>query len=246
MLVATNIRDTSARRGEEPMSLTEHINHGAAELNRKALKDAGVFAVSLFGGPGCGKTTLIRETCTHLGGEVRIGVIVGNIRAERDAEMLRPWCDQLAVVETTDLTAELVREALTKLDLSRIDVLLIERGCGAAPMPRDLGQCATVGLFSVASGDDKVERYADRVADADVILLSKFDLEPYIRFDDTRFYAAAHRLNPTARLIELSCEGAREGLNDWCSWLRNNVRKTRASKASSNAANDASGEYFLG
>src|SRR5580765_589238 len=125
--------EASTRTDALVSGITTQVNRGAAALNREELRRADMFAVSLFGGPGCGKTLLLQETLKHLNGLLRCGVIIGNIRAERDAEILRPWCRQLAVVETLDLTAPLVREALDRIDLAVLDVLFIERGAGGLP-----------------------------------------------------------------------------------------------------------------
>jgi Ni2+-binding GTPase involved in maturation of urease and hydrogenase len=59
----------------------------------------------------------------------------GNIRAERDAQRLRKWCKRVAAVETTDLTPAVLHEALGRMDLKGLDVVFIERGGAAPPLP---------------------------------------------------------------------------------------------------------------
>src|SRR5947207_14667525 len=90
------------------------LNVGAAALNRDLFARHGVFVVSLFGGPSCGKTSLLEATLRKLGDEPRIGVIVGNIRAQQDAERLQKWSPRVTSIEGIDLTAELVRESLVR------------------------------------------------------------------------------------------------------------------------------------
>src|SRR5437762_2493545 len=96
----------------------ERLNIGAAALNRDMFARHGIFVASIFGGPSCGKTSLLEATLRKLGDEPRIGVIVGNIRAQQDAQRLQNWSARVTSIEAIDLTAELVREALARIDLS--------------------------------------------------------------------------------------------------------------------------------
>jgi len=227
------------------MQVMERMNRGAAALNREAFKGAGVFVASLFGGGGCGKTSLLQATLRRLRGEFRIGVIVGNIRADQDAERLEPLCDQLVAVEAMDLDAELVREALQRIALNQLDILFIERAAGSVPKRDDLGQTASVGLFSVCGGDDKLVRYANRIEHADLVLLTKSDLLPFMSFDASIFRQAVHALNPGTPVLQVSTRGTDDGLREWCAWLRKQVRTNPAAR---NAAPplDLSADYFFG
>ena len=225
--------------------LDEHTNRGAAALNRSAFSQAAVFAVTLFGGPSCGKTTLLRETLKRLGAGLRIGVIVCNVRAEDDAKLLRSLCDQAIAIEAIELTPSLLHEALQRIDLTRLDVLFIERGAGAAPHAVDLGQNATVGVFSASGGDDKAQRYADRVERADLVLVTKADLLPFVGFSRTAFRAAVREVNAGAQVIELSCTRNTEGgFNQWCNWIRERVIRLR--QKADEASSRWTGDYFIG
>src|SRR5947207_12118356 len=120
--------------------------------------------------------SLVEATLRQAGDQLRIGVIVGNILADQDTEQLQKWSNHVIGIEAVDLTAALVHEALGRIDLSELDVLLIERaGTIASPNQgcEDLGQAAHVGIFSVAGGDDKVARYPERVQDSELLLLTK-------------------------------------------------------------------------
>jgi hydrogenase nickel incorporation protein HypB len=212
----------SRTRSPALVQLTEYQTNEAdvAALNRAALKRASVFAMCLSGGPSSGKTTLLRETLRRIGHELRVGVIVCNVRAEQDTERLRAFCDQVAAVEAVELTASSLHSTLDQLDLTRIDLLFIERGAGAAPCAADVGQSATVGVFSACGGDDKVQRYIDRVDHADLVLVTKADLLPFVAFNPFSFRAAVKRVNPRARVLEVSVTASEIGMHDWCRWLR--------------------------
>jgi hydrogenase nickel incorporation protein HypB len=203
-------------------SVRERMNVGASALNRELFTSQGVFVVSLFGAPSCGKTSLIEATLQRLAGKVRVGVLVGSIRALQDAEHLRKTSSLIYPIETIDLTAELVREALQHIDLSQLDLLLVERaGSGFNPSPgcEDLGQAAKVGLFSVTGGDENIGRYQERIENSDVLLLTKSDLLPFQPFDLNLFRHEVRRVNPGSTVIPVSVLTG-QGLDKWCMWLR--------------------------
>ena len=198
------------------------MNVGASALNRELFTRQRVFVVSLFGPPSCGKTSLIEATLQRLAGELRVGVIVGNIRAIEECERLRRTSSQIYPIETIDLTAELVREALQQIDLSQLDLLLIERAGSAfntGPGCEDLGQSAKAGLFSVLGGDETTGRYQERIENSDVLLLTKSDLLPFQPFDLVLFRQQVRRINPRTTLIPVSVLTG-QGLDRWCMWLR--------------------------
>ena len=64
------------------------LNDEMAALNRSRLHKAGVFAVDLMGAPGCGKTALIEATLRRLPSALRVGVIVGDLTTQRDADRM--------------------------------------------------------------------------------------------------------------------------------------------------------------
>ena len=202
------------------------LNVGAAALNRELFDKNGVFVVSLFGGHSCGKTSLLEATLRRAGDQLRVGVIIGNVLADQDTERLQKWSRQVVAIEAVDLTASLVREALGRIDLSHLDVLLIERAGTTAAVGRgceDLGQTANVGIFSISGGDDKVARYSERVEHSDLLLLTKMDLLSHTRFDLDKFRSAIRSHNPTEPLIEVSTITS-QGLDQWCDWLRSHAR----------------------
>jgi hydrogenase nickel incorporation protein HypB len=213
----------------------ERINHGAAEMNRERFARHAIFVASLFGGPGCGKTSLIEATLRKLQGELRIGVVIGNILADQDAERLRNLSHDIIAIEAVDLSASLVYEALDRIDLSHLDALLIERAGATIAANRgseDLGQDANVGIFSVSGGDDKVARYPERVQHSDLLLLTKIDLLPHAPFDLREFRKAIHSLNPLVPLTEISVLTG-QGMEHWCAWLRGKTQRCAEARGSS-------------
>ena len=100
-----------------------------------------------------------------------------------------------------------------------MDLLFIENvGNLICPVGFDLGQTSKVGLFSLTEGDDKAAKHPYLVTAADLILLNKLDLAPYLTFDRAGFEADVRLLNPTVPIIDISATtGA--GFDDWLAWL---------------------------
>ena len=117
------------------------------------------------------------------------------------------------------LSARLVQTALKRLDLSVLEVLLIENISSLiGPCEIELGEDAKVCMFSVAAGDDKAAKYPDVVQCARLIILNKMDLLSVMPFDTAAFENDVRRLNRSAEMIELSTRTG-EGLDCWLDWL---------------------------
>ena len=199
-----------------------HEPNPVAHLNRDALRQAGVLAVGVHGGPGCGKTSLIAATIEHLLPDVRAGVIACDICSHRDADRFSCDTEQVVQVNTGEggvVDATHIRDALRWLDVKSLDLLFIENvGTLAQASVPDFGQDATATVFSVAAGDDKADKHPDLVNAADVVLLNKTDLLSSVPFDLDAFRADVKRLKPSVPLIELSAL-KRDRLDQWAKWL---------------------------
>ena len=198
------------------------INDAVAAEVRVALGLRDILAVDLIGAPGSGKTALLEATLRELRGRRRPGVLVGDLTTRRDGDRLARWCDQVVQISTGQgchLEAHQVRDALGQIDLDSIDLLFIENvGNLICPVGFDLGQAATVGLFSLTEGDDKAAKHPYLVETADVLLLNKIDLAPYLTFDRAGFDADVRLLNPNVPVLGVSATTG-EGLDAWLDWL---------------------------
>jgi hydrogenase nickel incorporation protein HypB len=88
-------------------------------------------------------------------------------------------------------------------------------------------------MLSVTEGDDKPLKYPDMFHAADVMLLTKTDLLPYVPFDAERCVRFARRINPAIEVIRLSATTG-EGLYAWYDWIdrrRNALATVRDSLA---------------
>lgn len=194
-----------------------------ARMNSAALQKAGILAVSIVGGPGCGKTTLINATVDRLSPSVRVGVIACDLCSHRDAGRIARHSNhvvQVNVGEGGRLEPEHIRDALLQLNLTEIDLLIIENvGTLNLRLPPQLGQNFTVTIFSVAAGDDKPQKHPDLVKHTDLVVLSKTDLLNAVPFNIDNFRQDVHRLNASIDIIEISALRG-TGLEQWINWLK--------------------------
>ncbi|CUU57981.1 hydrogenase nickel incorporation protein HypB [Parafrankia irregularis] len=214
-------------------------NDETARENRAWLAARRTAAVNLMSSPGSGKTTLLEHTIPGLTGAVECAVIEGDQETRLDAERIRATGAPAVQVNTgtgCHLDAASVGRALRELDPlpgpGRLDprrgaldphrgsVVLIENvGNLVCPGLFDLGETARVVLTSVTEGEDKPTKYPHMYRAADLILLTKVDLLPWLAFDGDQFTDAVRQVNPSVRVLAVSAnDGA--GLSDWFSWLR--------------------------
>ena len=98
-------------------------------------------------------------------------------------------------------------------------VLFIENvGNLVCPAEFDLGEAHKVAILSVTEGEDKPLKYPDMFRAADVMIINKIDLLPYLRFDVERCEAYARQVNPSIRILRTSAISG-EGLDAWIKWL---------------------------
>lgn len=198
------------------------LNDDVAAQNRSLLASKKIFTIDLMGGPGCGKTTLVESTLAALNGEMRIAVIVGDLTTARDAERIGKLCTQTVQINTgkgCHLEAHQVRQAMARLNLDAVDLLIIENvGNLVCPVGFDLGQDAKVGMFCTTEGADKPAKYPYMVAESDLVLVNKIDLLPYLSYDLPALRSDIRRIKPSADIME--CSALKADFARWLDWLR--------------------------
>jgi hydrogenase nickel incorporation protein HypB len=202
-------------------------NDSLAAGNRAWLAERGILAVNLMSSPGAGKTTLLERTARDVGAELGLSVIEGDQETTLDAARIEAAGCAVAQINTgagCHLDASMVAAGLRALDPRAGSVLVIENvGNLVCPALFDLGEAARVVISSVTEGADKPVKYPQMFRDADLVLLSKVDLLPYLDFDTERHAADLKRVNPRAVVLPVSATtGA--GLPGWYRWLRERIR----------------------
>lgn len=201
-------------------------NDRLADENRAVLDAAGVFAINLMSSPGAGKTSLVEQTVEKLSGQLRIGMINGDIATSLDAERAAA-AGAIAVQINTGgnchLDAVMLHDALSQLPLDTIDLLIVENvGNLICPANFQLGTHKSILIASVPEGDDKPYKYPGIYRGVDALVINKIDLLPYVTYNMDYFRQGVEILNPNLVTFPISCRTG-EGLHIWLRWLKENV-----------------------
>ncbi len=207
-------------------------NDEIARGNREEFARHGIFVLNLVSSPGSGKTSLLERTLEHLSAKVAIAVIEGDVQTDLDARRVGRYnipAVQIITRGGCHLEANLVRDALQKLDLKSVQVLVIENvGNLVCPAAYDLGESMKVVIVSTTEGDDKPLKYPSIFHGASVLVINKIDLLPYVDSDISALRKNALSVNPGLLIFETSCT-TKKGIAEWCDWVAANVLKGPAS-----------------
>ena len=211
------------------VEVLEHIlgeNDATAEANALAFRSEGVDVVNLMSSPGAGKTMLLERTLERMGSATRIGVIEGDIETSLDADRLRGLGAAISLVNTGDgfggechLDATMVASALARLDLSALDLIVIENvGNLVCPAEFAVGESAKAMIYAITEGEEKPLKYPVMFRSVDVVVVNKMDLLEHLDFDLDLFLANLEAVNPGVKTIFVSARTG-DGVDAWCDWL---------------------------
>src|SRR5204863_8339428 len=159
-------------------------------------------------------------------GDVRVGVLEGDVQGSFDADRLAGLHVPVAQLNTASgfggechLDANMVRSALPALPLHDIDLLVIENvGNLVCPAEFHVGEDARVMVSSVTEGEDKPLKYPLMFRTCDLVLINKIDLLPYLEFDMDRFLQHLDAVHPGVPRLLVSARTG-EGVDAWRDWL---------------------------
>ena len=153
--------------------------------------------LGVCGPVGTGKSSLIATICRELADELRLGVITNDIYTDEDARLLRSAGvldpDRIRAVETgacphtairDDVTPNLIAVEDLERDFAPLDVVLVESGgdnltATFSPALVD----AQIFVLDVAGGGDVARKGGPGIARADLLVVNKTDLAPYVEVD---------------------------------------------------------------
>jgi hydrogenase nickel incorporation protein HypB len=207
-------------------------NDEIARQNRSLFADHGIFVLNMVSSPGAGKTSILERTIEQLRGTLKIAVIEGDVQTDLDAQRIARYqvpAVQIVTRGGCHLEAGLVRDAMQNLDLSGVELLIIENvGNLVCPSNYDLGEEMKVVVASTAEGEDKPLKYPAMFRNASVLIVNKIDLLPYVNANLQTLKDNALKINPSLTIFETSCT-THQGIAEWCDWLVENTRRKRAS-----------------
>lgn len=198
-------------------------NNEYANANRSLFSAKSMLCLNLVSSPGSGKTTLLTRTLRNLKDELPLAVIEGDQETSNDAERIRATGVKALQINTgkgCHLDAYQVGHALEHLAPQDTSVLFIENvGNLVCPAAFDLGEAHKVAILSITEGEDKPIKYPDMFHAADLLLLNKIDLLPYLDFDVDKCIEYARRVNPGIQILLVSATRGK-GMEEWYQWIR--------------------------
>ncbi|WP_367607101.1 hydrogenase nickel incorporation protein HypB [Legionella sp. W05-934-2] len=198
-------------------------NHRYAAQNAAYFAQKNMLAINLMSSPGSGKTTLLSHTIAHLPKSTPAAIIVGDQQTDADAKQLQQSGAQALQINTGQvchLDAHNLGHALQTMNLANNSLLFIENiGNLVCPALFSLGEHRRIVILSVTEGENKPLKYPDMFRIADLVLISKIDLLPYIDFDIDLCETYIKQIQPNAAIIRLSSK-SHDGMDLWLNWLQ--------------------------
>ena len=213
-----------------------HSHEGPSALSADAHRRDGTrraLRIGLGGPVGSGKTATVAALCRALRDELSLAVVTNDIYTREDAEFLLREAvlppERVTAVETgacphtairDDISANL--EAVEDLEdeVGPLDLILVESGGDnlTATFSRGLVD-AQIFVIDVAGGDDIPRKGGPGVTTADLLVVNKTDLAPYVGSDLGRMAvdAKAQRAELPVVFQSLRAEG---GVADVAAWVR--------------------------
>jgi hydrogenase nickel incorporation protein HypB len=228
------------------MNLMENIydenNHIAAHVNED-LSELGIYVINVMGAPGVGKTTTLKNLIKNMGG-VKPYVIEGDIESDIDTIALREIgidTYQINTFGACHLDAPLVHNMVRNMKFEEKGVLFIENiGNLVCPAEFSIGEHSKLLISSVTEGSDKPYKYPLAFEKADIILLNKIDLIPYLDFDETFFMKGVRALNPNAPVFKVSGKTG-EGFSEAAEWILERAKEPKSPKQYAHHHHDGEG-----
>ncbi|WP_022667957.1 hydrogenase nickel incorporation protein HypB [Desulfospira joergensenii] len=206
-------------------------NETEADKNRAYFKENNVFVLNMMSSPGSGKTETLCKSLGRLMPGIRTGVIVGDICTANDADRLKVTGAKVIQINTDQfggdchLAAHMIDTSARELGCEDLDLLIVENiGNLVCPAEFDIGEDARAVVLSVTEGEDKPLKYPLMFQVADIAILNKVDLLPYLDFDAPLAVENMKKVHPGMPVFEISAK-TEQGLDPWLEWLKSKVKE---------------------
>lgn len=216
-----------------------HTHNGPAEISADAVRPDGrrrALRIGLGGPVGSGKTATVAALCRALRDELSLAVVTNDIYTREDAAFLLREAvlppERITAVETgacphtairDDISANL--EAVEDLEdeVGPLDLVLVESGGDnlTATFSRGLVD-AQVFVIDVAGGDDIPRKGGPGVTTADLLVINKTDLAPYVGSDLQRMERDAKEQRAELPVVLQSLR-SEQGVGDVTAWVRERI-----------------------
>jgi hydrogenase nickel incorporation protein HypB len=201
-------------------------NATIARANRADFDRHGVTVLNVMSAPGAGKTALLERLLRDGLGDLRVGVLEGDVQGSYDSDRLASLHIPVTQLNTDPgfggechLDANMVRSALPALPLDELDLLVIENvGNLVCPAEFRVGESARAMVCSVTEGEDKPLKYPLMFRACELVVVNKLDLLPHVDFNLDKLLYNIEAVNPAAETMLLSARTG-GGVAQFTDWL---------------------------
>lgn len=186
------------------------------------LSEKNVKLINIMGSPGAGKTTFILNLISCLKEKnINVGVIEGDIEGTIDAKKIQEEgipVVQLNTQGACHIEAMSIKNIISDLNLDELDLIIVENiGNLVCPAEFDIGEVLKVALLSIPEGDDKVVKYPLMFSKADSLILTKYDMIRYFKFNEDEVKEQTLLRNPNSKIFKINSleEGATKEFTEW-------------------------------
>jgi hydrogenase nickel incorporation protein HypB len=208
-------------------SVTE-VNDIIADQIQNVLKEKNILCINLMGAPGSGKTTVIEGLLHHMTAS-ELAVIQGDLESDIDKKRLEKKHVETYQINTHSgchLTSTMIHKALFDLDLKGKKYLFIENvGNLVCPAGVKIGQHINVVVSSTTEGSDKPKKYPYIFLDANLVVISKYDLAEIVEFNEEQYVKDIREMNSKITLVKTSVkqDSSFKEIADFLSHERNHL-----------------------
>ena len=184
-------------------------NRDLAKENHAKLKENGITTIDVMGSVGSGKTSLIKAMVSLLKRSHRVAVIEGDVTTTIDADIIAAEGIPTVQVNTgkeCHLDANLIKKALTRLQLSDLDLIFIENvGNLICPAEFPLGSDKRLVVISVTEGPYMVLKHPMMFYETNSVAINKIDLADAMGVNPSKLKDDISRVNPKAIVVSTDC-----------------------------------------
>ena len=208
-------------------------NDAIALENKRVFDRHKILVLNLMSSPGAGKTLILEKTIEKVKKNFKFAVIEGDVATSNDAKRLAKY--DIPVVQITTesfggachLDANMVRKAMEKIDLSRVEILFIENiGNLICPAEFELGEDRKIIVLSLTEGEDKPTKYPVAFRNAELLLINKVDLLNHLDLNLKLLLQNAKKVNPKLKVLQVSAKTG-VGIDTWIEWLKKGFQLKR-------------------
>ena len=180
-------------------------NDTLARDNLSLLDKHSIHAIDILGSIGSGKTTLIQQLVQHLQPEYRTAAIAGDITTTIDADRIKEKGASVLQINTDGgchLDANMVKNALNLLDLTKLDLILVENvGNLICPGGWPVGTHKRMVVVSVTEGPYMIVKHPYIFQNASVAAINKIDLAEPMEVDTQKLMQDALKIKPGIKVV---------------------------------------------